>query len=220
MWISCVNQQDDIQRQTHPALRWYRLHKLPFIRNVGRVVLTFVSCLLLDILSPFFVCISQIRYISQTQGLPAEYLLSAGTKTSRFFNRGTDSSYPLWRLKVSDTQKCLRDCITGVFTAHVLKSRCGSFFCRHLRSTRPRWASSRRRQESTSSTVWMIWCRWGRSGFILGHLLQFGVILKLELVILNPPSSCMRSTLTEWKWWHQVHQELWQTSCLSAGEHD
>lgn len=43
----------------------------------------------------------QIRYISQTQGLPAEYLLSAGTKTSRFFNRGADSSYPLWRLKVS-----------------------------------------------------------------------------------------------------------------------
>nr|XP_020474640.1 homeodomain-interacting protein kinase 1-like isoform X3 [Monopterus albus] len=41
----------------------------------------------------------QIRYISQTQGLPAEYLLSAGTKTSRFFNRGPDASYPLWRLK-------------------------------------------------------------------------------------------------------------------------
>ncbi|XP_042589588.1 homeodomain-interacting protein kinase 1 isoform X4 [Cyprinus carpio] len=41
----------------------------------------------------------QIRYISQTQGLPPEYLLSAGTKTSRFFNRGPDSSYPLWRLK-------------------------------------------------------------------------------------------------------------------------
>ncbi|XP_077058706.1 homeodomain-interacting protein kinase 1 isoform X5 [Siphateles boraxobius] len=41
----------------------------------------------------------QIRYISQTQGLPPEYLLSAGSKTSRFFNRGPDSSYPLWRLK-------------------------------------------------------------------------------------------------------------------------
>uniref|UniRef100_A0AAY4CFA5 non-specific serine/threonine protein kinase n=1 Tax=Denticeps clupeoides TaxID=299321 RepID=A0AAY4CFA5_9TELE len=41
----------------------------------------------------------QIRYISQTQGLPAEYLLSAGTKTSRFFHRGPDSSFPLWRLK-------------------------------------------------------------------------------------------------------------------------
>ncbi|XP_071193013.1 homeodomain-interacting protein kinase 2-like isoform X4 [Salvelinus alpinus] len=41
----------------------------------------------------------QIRYISQTQGLPAEYLLSAGTKTSRFFKRGPDSSYPVWRIK-------------------------------------------------------------------------------------------------------------------------
>ncbi|KAJ3586465.1 hypothetical protein NHX12_012863 [Muraenolepis orangiensis] len=41
----------------------------------------------------------QIRYISQTQGLPAEYLLSAGTKSGRFFNRGPDASYPLWRLK-------------------------------------------------------------------------------------------------------------------------
>lgn len=47
--------------------------------------------------SPLFL---QIRYISQTQGLPAEYLLSAGTKTTRFFNRDTDSPYPLWRLKV------------------------------------------------------------------------------------------------------------------------
>uniref|UniRef100_A0A8C5D066 Protein kinase domain-containing protein n=1 Tax=Gadus morhua TaxID=8049 RepID=A0A8C5D066_GADMO len=47
----------------------------------------------------------QIRYISQTQGLPAEYLLSAGTKTSRFFNRGTDSSYPLWRLKTPSEQE-------------------------------------------------------------------------------------------------------------------
>uniref|UniRef100_A0A8C9SIH1 non-specific serine/threonine protein kinase n=1 Tax=Scleropages formosus TaxID=113540 RepID=A0A8C9SIH1_SCLFO len=44
----------------------------------------------------------QIRYISQTQGLPAEYLLSAGTKTSRFFNRGPDSSYPLWRHNKSE----------------------------------------------------------------------------------------------------------------------
>ncbi|XP_034032973.1 homeodomain-interacting protein kinase 2 isoform X3 [Thalassophryne amazonica] len=44
----------------------------------------------------------QIRYISQTQGLPAEYLLSAGTKTTRFFNRDPDSTYPLWRLKTPD----------------------------------------------------------------------------------------------------------------------
>lgn len=53
----------------------------------------------LDLTIPIFPF--QIRYISQTQGLPPEYLLSAGTKTSRFFNRGPDSSYPLWRLKVS-----------------------------------------------------------------------------------------------------------------------
>ncbi|KAM4676186.1 homeodomain-interacting protein kinase 2 isoform 2-T2 [Discoglossus pictus] len=44
----------------------------------------------------------QIRYISQTQGLPAEYLLSSGTKTTRFFNRDGDSPYPLWRLKIPD----------------------------------------------------------------------------------------------------------------------
>uniref|UniRef100_A0A2K5S071 non-specific serine/threonine protein kinase n=1 Tax=Cebus imitator TaxID=2715852 RepID=A0A2K5S071_CEBIM len=46
----------------------------------------------------------QIRYISQTQGLPAEYLLSAGTKTTRFFNRDTDSPYPLWRLKKGEAR--------------------------------------------------------------------------------------------------------------------
>uniref|UniRef100_A0A8C5DR43 non-specific serine/threonine protein kinase n=1 Tax=Gouania willdenowi TaxID=441366 RepID=A0A8C5DR43_GOUWI len=44
----------------------------------------------------------QIRYISQTQGLPAEYLLSAGTKTTRFFNKDPDSTYPLWRLKTPE----------------------------------------------------------------------------------------------------------------------
>ncbi|XP_061773839.1 homeodomain-interacting protein kinase 2 isoform X3 [Nerophis ophidion] len=44
----------------------------------------------------------QIRYISQTQGLPAEYLLSAGTKTTRFFNRDAESTYPLWRLKTPE----------------------------------------------------------------------------------------------------------------------
>ncbi|XP_077516876.1 uncharacterized protein LOC144127815 isoform X2 [Amblyomma americanum] len=41
----------------------------------------------------------QIRYISQTQGLPAEHLLNAAAKTTRFFHRETDSNYPFWRLK-------------------------------------------------------------------------------------------------------------------------
>ena len=43
----------------------------------------------------------QIRYIAQTQGLPAEQMLSAATKTSRFFTReSSEGSYPFWRLKV------------------------------------------------------------------------------------------------------------------------
>ncbi|XP_061415859.1 homeodomain-interacting protein kinase 2-like [Lethenteron reissneri] len=41
----------------------------------------------------------QIRYISATQGLPPEQLLSAGTKTGRFFQRETGAGYPLWRIK-------------------------------------------------------------------------------------------------------------------------
>uniref|UniRef100_A0A8C5TN02 non-specific serine/threonine protein kinase n=2 Tax=Malurus TaxID=55806 RepID=A0A8C5TN02_9PASS len=41
----------------------------------------------------------QIRYISQTQGLPGEQLLSMGTKTARFFCRETDAPYSSWRLK-------------------------------------------------------------------------------------------------------------------------
>uniref|UniRef100_A0A3P8X2H4 non-specific serine/threonine protein kinase n=2 Tax=Cynoglossus semilaevis TaxID=244447 RepID=A0A3P8X2H4_CYNSE len=44
----------------------------------------------------------QIRYISQTQGLPAEHLLNKGTKTSRFFTKESDSPYASWRLKTTD----------------------------------------------------------------------------------------------------------------------
>ncbi|XP_041841856.1 homeodomain-interacting protein kinase 3 isoform X3 [Melanotaenia boesemani] len=44
----------------------------------------------------------QIRYISQTQGLPGERLLNAGTKTARFFCKESDSSYAAWRLKSTD----------------------------------------------------------------------------------------------------------------------
>lgn len=43
---------------------------------------------------------AQIRYISQTQGLPAEHLLNKGTKTVRFFTKESDSPYASWRLKV------------------------------------------------------------------------------------------------------------------------
>ncbi|CAG5854733.1 unnamed protein product [Menidia menidia] len=44
----------------------------------------------------------QIRYISQTQGLPGEHLLNVGTKTARFFCKETDSPYAAWRLKSTD----------------------------------------------------------------------------------------------------------------------
>ncbi|XP_054154448.1 homeodomain-interacting protein kinase 2-like isoform X2 [Oppia nitens] len=41
----------------------------------------------------------QIRYISQTQGLPNEHMLNQATKTTRFFYRETNPNYPFWRLK-------------------------------------------------------------------------------------------------------------------------
>ncbi|XP_078196946.1 homeodomain-interacting protein kinase 3 isoform X6 [Callithrix jacchus] len=41
----------------------------------------------------------QIRYISQTQGLPGEQLLNVGTKSTRFFCKETDMSHSCWRLK-------------------------------------------------------------------------------------------------------------------------
>ncbi|XP_070827966.1 homeodomain-interacting protein kinase 3a [Chaetodon trifascialis] len=44
----------------------------------------------------------QIRYISQTQGLPVEQLLNKGTKTSRFFSKESDSPYASWRLKTTE----------------------------------------------------------------------------------------------------------------------
>ncbi|XP_075997922.1 homeodomain-interacting protein kinase 3a isoform X2 [Genypterus blacodes] len=44
----------------------------------------------------------QIRYISQTQGLPGEHLLKKGTKTSRFFSKESDSPYASWRIKTTE----------------------------------------------------------------------------------------------------------------------
>jgi serine/threonine protein kinase len=43
----------------------------------------------------------QIRYISQAQGLPAQYMLKSGPKTKKYFFRDMDGSCPFWRLKVS-----------------------------------------------------------------------------------------------------------------------
>nr|CAB3252980.1 homeodomain-interacting protein kinase 2 [Phallusia mammillata] len=43
----------------------------------------------------------QIRYISQTQGLPSVQQLNDGTKTNKFFVRHNDNNYPMWRLKTT-----------------------------------------------------------------------------------------------------------------------
>ncbi|KAL5292616.1 HIPK1 family protein [Megaselia abdita] len=44
----------------------------------------------------------QIRYISQTQGLPTENMLNSASKTSKFFYRDVESTYPFWRLKTTE----------------------------------------------------------------------------------------------------------------------
>ncbi|XP_047498182.1 homeodomain-interacting protein kinase 2-like isoform X3 [Penaeus chinensis] len=44
----------------------------------------------------------QIRYISQTQGIPAEHMLNNATKTTKFFYRDNESTYPFWRLKTPE----------------------------------------------------------------------------------------------------------------------
>lgn len=55
---------------------------------------------ILPYFSSLYSVMQQIRYISQTQGLPGEHLLNVGTKTARFFCKESDSPYASWRLKV------------------------------------------------------------------------------------------------------------------------
>ena len=44
----------------------------------------------------------QIRYISQTQGVPPEHMLNNASKTPKFFYRDRESSYPFWRLRTPE----------------------------------------------------------------------------------------------------------------------
>ncbi|XP_078405528.1 homeodomain-interacting protein kinase 3a isoform X1 [Cetorhinus maximus] len=44
----------------------------------------------------------QIRYISQTQGLPGDHLLNVGTKTTRFFSTETNTLYSGWKMKTPE----------------------------------------------------------------------------------------------------------------------
>lgn len=54
----------------------------------------------------------QIRYVSQTQGLPTDPMLSAATKTRRFFHREfLGTAYPYWRLKTPhehEAETCIK----------------------------------------------------------------------------------------------------------------
>ncbi|XP_044592905.1 homeodomain-interacting protein kinase 2-like [Cotesia glomerata] len=74
----------------------------------------------------------QIRYISQTQGLPTEEMLNNTSKSSKFFYKDKNSTHPLWRLKTpeayeaetgakksKETRKFILNClddITQVYT--------------------------------------------------------------------------------------------------------
>lgn len=44
----------------------------------------------------------QIRYISQTQGVPPEHMLNNASKTTKFFYRDREVSYPFWRLRTPE----------------------------------------------------------------------------------------------------------------------
>jgi len=43
---------------------------------------------------------SQVRYISETHGLPPDDMLNCGTKTKKFFVRSMNVTASRWRLKV------------------------------------------------------------------------------------------------------------------------
>ncbi|XP_055327213.1 homeodomain-interacting protein kinase 1-like [Paramacrobiotus metropolitanus] len=72
----------------------------------------------------------QIRYISQTQGLPPEHMLTNATKTTKFFYRDTRGIYPFWRLKTpeeyeletrqktKEARKYIFNCLDDIIEVH------------------------------------------------------------------------------------------------------
>ncbi|XP_042630651.1 homeodomain-interacting protein kinase 3-like [Cyprinus carpio] len=93
---------------TYLQSRYYRAPEiilgLPFCEAIDMWSL---GCVIAELflgwpLTPGAIDFPQIRYISQTQGLPGEHLLNVATKTSRFFCRESDSPYAAWRLKSTE----------------------------------------------------------------------------------------------------------------------
>ncbi|XP_051513246.1 homeodomain-interacting protein kinase 3-like isoform X2 [Myxocyprinus asiaticus] len=93
---------------TYLQSRYYRAPEiilgLPFCEAIDMWSL---GCVIAELflgwpLYPGAIEYDQIRYISQTQGLPGEQLLNVGTKTSRFFCRDSGLPYAVWRLKSTE----------------------------------------------------------------------------------------------------------------------
>lgn len=127
----------------------------------------YISVLQHKIISPHIFLYSlmlQIRYISQTQGLPGEHLLNVGTKTSRFFCKESDSPYSAWRLKVKSFF-VVKAKINFLYMAQLphlnwngfleIMSDKPFFVFSQQMSMRRRQEWSQRKRESTSSAVWM-----------------------------------------------------------------
>lgn len=82
--------------------------------------------------------VQQIRYISQTQGLPGEHLLNAGTKTVRFFCKESDSPYAAWRIKVRTVSTPAKYCKSLLWQIlHVLFSPGLTFYSVSFNKVQP-----------------------------------------------------------------------------------
>lgn len=157
----------------------------------------------------------QIRYISQTQGLPAEYLLSAGTKTTRFFNRDTDSPYPLWRLKVGKFPPCYLHCCWHLHLA-VLKS-CWQTYWNAVNGMRYSWY-----ENITNFIGWKVWAWHTLEQHLphLGHLKNWEwsrgkTFMKLTFSSPTPSLLARRYSTRGASWHHHVQNGIESIKILS-----
>nr|CCQ71385.1 hypothetical Homeodomain-interacting protein kinase HIPK [Cotesia congregata] len=97
-----------IYRNTYLQSRYYRapeiLLGLPYSESIDMWSL---GCVVAELflgwpLYPGRSEYDQIRYISQTQGLPTEEMLNNASKSSKFFYKDKNSTHPLWRLKTPE----------------------------------------------------------------------------------------------------------------------
>ncbi|KRY00516.1 Homeodomain-interacting protein kinase 1 [Trichinella pseudospiralis] len=82
----------------------------------------------------------QIRFISQTQGLPAAHVLNTATKTQRFFKQDGSTLYPYWRLKTieeheqesgvksKETRKYVFNCLDDISQVRKIMLKGGIYY--------------------------------------------------------------------------------------------